>query len=146
MASVFKHNGLNVYIGEAGTDVIVEVVSPGCNQSVTILFFRNYSDLNELQLRSQSSFQKQSLEITGPVWLVFIICRGRFICILDFLVFFFSTLIKEKKKVMQCVQSDLNKIKVYVHFYKNSEKSQDNCMGKFKTKTKNKLNCFQNYL
>lgn len=76
---MFKHNGLNVYIGEAGTDVIVEVVSPGCNQSVTILFFRNYGDLNEFQLRSQSSFHKQSLEITGPVWLVFIICRGRFI-------------------------------------------------------------------
>ena len=25
--------------------------------------------------------------------------------------------------------------KIYVHLYKNSEKSQDNCMGKFKTKT-----------
>ena len=43
MASMFKHNGLTVYIGEAGTDVIVEVVSPGCNQSGTILFFRSYS-------------------------------------------------------------------------------------------------------
>ena len=108
MASVFKHNGLNVYIGEAGTDVIVEVVSPGCNQSVTILFFRNYSDLNELQLRSQSSFQKQSLEITGPVWLVFIICRGRFICILDFLAFYYSPFFFFfLKKVMQCLQSDL---------------------------------------
>ena len=43
MASMFKHNGLTVYIGEVGTDVIVEVVSPGCNQSGTILFFRSYS-------------------------------------------------------------------------------------------------------
>ena len=55
MASMFKHNGLTVYIGESGTDVMrlaltVEFVNPGFKHSGTILFFRSYSDLNKLQI------------------------------------------------------------------------------------------------
>lgn len=55
VASMFKHNGLTVYIGESGTDVMrlaltVEFVNPRFKHSGTILFFRSYSDLNKLQI------------------------------------------------------------------------------------------------